>query len=213
MFSGTAQVSHLVCQFFGQFCMSSCVCDWWIKQGCRLLFASHIGHNVIRNEGKKRKMWSKKWYLTRNISCDAHLLIEFLETDVEVECLEMMPTWCRKVNWVHCGIPWVNCAVLCVKDDWKGQFWGLRYSLSKPRSFLSFSHQVWRHTVKPLSLTESVRIGRLTLKRQLLSRWRVTVRSAAHSQAALVFTVIDANGMNYDQLVPTWHRLRVPPLF
>jgi hypothetical protein len=31
---------------------------------------------------KKRKMWSKKWYLKRNISCDAHLLNELLETDV-----------------------------------------------------------------------------------------------------------------------------------
>ena len=30
----------------------------------------------------KRKMWSKKWYLERNISCDAHLLNELLETDV-----------------------------------------------------------------------------------------------------------------------------------
>jgi hypothetical protein len=37
------------------------------------------------------------------------------------ECLEMMPSWCRQVNWGNCGIPWVNCAVLCVKDDWKGQ--------------------------------------------------------------------------------------------
>jgi len=31
---------------------------------------------------RKRKMWSKKWYLKRNISCDALLLNEFLETDV-----------------------------------------------------------------------------------------------------------------------------------
>jgi len=31
---------------------------------------------------RKRKMWSKKWYLKRNISCDVHLLNEFLETDV-----------------------------------------------------------------------------------------------------------------------------------
>jgi hypothetical protein len=30
---------------------------------------------------RKRKMWSKKWYLVRNISCDAHLLNELLETD------------------------------------------------------------------------------------------------------------------------------------
>jgi hypothetical protein len=26
-------------------------------------------------------MWSKKWYLERNISCDVHLLNELLETD------------------------------------------------------------------------------------------------------------------------------------
>jgi len=25
---------------------------------------------------RKRKMWSKQWYLKRNISCDAHLLNE-----------------------------------------------------------------------------------------------------------------------------------------
>jgi hypothetical protein len=44
---------------------------------------------VMLSEKKKRKhkMWSKKWYLTRNISCDAHLLNGLLETDVEVECL------------------------------------------------------------------------------------------------------------------------------
>jgi hypothetical protein len=30
----------------------------------------------------KRKMWSKKWYFKRNISCAAHLLNEFLEMDV-----------------------------------------------------------------------------------------------------------------------------------
>jgi len=27
-------------------------------------------------------LWSKKWYLKRNISCDAHVLNELLETDV-----------------------------------------------------------------------------------------------------------------------------------
>jgi hypothetical protein len=25
-------------------------------------------------------------------------------------------SWCRQVNWGNCGIPWVNCAVICV---WK----------------------------------------------------------------------------------------------
>ena len=40
---------------------------------------------------------------------------------------------------VCCGFPWASCAVLCVKDDWKGQFWGLRCCLSKLRILLSFS--------------------------------------------------------------------------
>jgi hypothetical protein len=60
---------------------------------------------------------------------------------------EMMPSWCRQVNWGNCGIPWVNCAVLCVKDDRKGQCWGLRYWLLKLRSLL-FLRQVWSHTIK-----------------------------------------------------------------
>jgi hypothetical protein len=44
-----------------------------------------LGTSAIMLPEKKkrtRKMWSKKWYLKRNISCDAHLLNEFLETDV-----------------------------------------------------------------------------------------------------------------------------------
>jgi len=83
MFSGTAQVSYQVCQFFCQFCVSSCACDYdGYKEGCYLLFASHIGHNVFENWKRKRKMWSKKWYLKGNISCDAHLLNELLEADV-----------------------------------------------------------------------------------------------------------------------------------
>jgi hypothetical protein len=58
---------------------------------CCLLATSAI----ILSEKKKRKLktWSKKWYLKRN-----HLLNELLETDVDVECLEMMPSWCRQVN-------------------------------------------------------------------------------------------------------------------
>jgi hypothetical protein len=30
---------------------------------------------------RKRQMWSNKWYSKRNISYDAHLLNELLETD------------------------------------------------------------------------------------------------------------------------------------
>jgi hypothetical protein len=71
---------------------------------------------MLSEKKKKRKMWSNKWYLKRNISCDAHLLNELLET----ECPEMTPSCCRQVNEGSCGIPRVNCTVLCVKDDWEG---------------------------------------------------------------------------------------------
>jgi len=83
MFSGTAQVSHQVFQFFCQFCVSSCACDYGGKNKavvCCLLATS----TIMLSEKKKikRKMWIKKWYLKWNISCDAHLLNELLETDV-----------------------------------------------------------------------------------------------------------------------------------
>jgi hypothetical protein len=34
---------------------------------------------LLEKKKRKRKMGSKKWYLKRNISCDAHLLNELLE--------------------------------------------------------------------------------------------------------------------------------------
>jgi hypothetical protein len=73
-----------------------------------------------------------------------------------VSFLEMMPSWCRQINWGNCEIPWVSCAAVCVKDDCKGQFWGLRYCLSKLRSLLSFSVRCDVTQKKSLSLTESV---------------------------------------------------------
>jgi len=58
---------------------------------------------------RKRKVWSKKWYLKRNI---------FMRCSSAewIECLEMMSSWSRVVKWGNCGIPWVNCTVLCMKD-------------------------------------------------------------------------------------------------
>jgi cyclopropane fatty-acyl-phospholipid synthase-like methyltransferase len=47
---------------------------------CCLLATSTI--MLSEKEKRKRKMWSKKWHLKRNISRDAHLLNELLETDV-----------------------------------------------------------------------------------------------------------------------------------
>jgi hypothetical protein len=67
---------------------------------CCLLATSAI--MLSEKQKRKRKMWSKKWYLKRNISCDAHLLNELLETDVEDE---MMPSWCRQVTEETVGFP------------------------------------------------------------------------------------------------------------
>jgi hypothetical protein len=43
----------------------------------------------------KRKMWSKKWYLERNISCDVHLLNVLLETDdaIVVSAGKLRKSW------------------------------------------------------------------------------------------------------------------------
>ena len=48
---------------------------------CCLLATSAI--MLSGNKKRKCKMWRKKWYLKWNISCDAHLPNELLETDVE----------------------------------------------------------------------------------------------------------------------------------
>ena len=77
MFSGTTQVSNQFCQFF-------------VSSVCLLVRLTVVSKNkavvccllvtsaIMLSEKKKRerKMWSKKWYLKRNISCDAHLLNE-----------------------------------------------------------------------------------------------------------------------------------------
>jgi hypothetical protein len=54
MFSGTAQVSRQVCQFF--FVSSACLLvrvPMVDKKKTVVLFGSHIGHNFIRKEEKK----------------------------------------------------------------------------------------------------------------------------------------------------------------
>ena len=97
---------------------------------CCLLATSAI--MVAETKKRKRKMWSKKWNLKRNISRDAYLLNALLDMDVP---------WDDAIV-VSAGKLWDSLSELhsslCVKD-WKGQFWGLRYCLSKLRSLLSFS--------------------------------------------------------------------------
>jgi hypothetical protein len=83
MFSGTAQVSLQVCQFFvSSVCllMRVTMVDKSKVVVCCLLTTSAT--ILLENKKIKLKMWSKKWYLKMNISCDAHLLDELLETNV-----------------------------------------------------------------------------------------------------------------------------------
>ena len=83
MFSGTAQVSHQNCQFFvSSVCLLVRVTmvDKNKAVVCCLLATSAI--MLSEKKKRKRKICSKKWYLKGNISCDAHLLNELLETDV-----------------------------------------------------------------------------------------------------------------------------------
>jgi hypothetical protein len=109
---------------------------------CSLLATSAI--MLSEKKKRKRKMWSKKWCLERNMSCDAHLLNELLETDV----------------------PWDDAIVVSA-----GKLRNLWDSLSELRIFLcerrlertvlrpallpvktvqftQFFLQIWRHTVK-----------------------------------------------------------------
>jgi nitrogenase molybdenum-iron protein alpha/beta subunit len=82
MFTGIAQVSYQVCQFFvSSVCLlvRVTVVDKNKAVVCCLLATSAI---MLSEKKKiKRKMWIKKWYLKRIISCDAHLVNELLETD------------------------------------------------------------------------------------------------------------------------------------
>jgi len=94
MLCGTAQVFHQVCRVF---VISVCLVRLTMVDKSKAVVCCLLATSVIKlseKKKRKRKMWSKKWYLKRNISCDAHLLNEFLE----IECFEMMPSWCRQVN-------------------------------------------------------------------------------------------------------------------
>ena len=118
---------------------------------CCLLATSAM--MLCEKKKRKRKMWSKKWCLTRNISCDAHLLNDLLETDVALR-------WCQRgvgrQTEETVGFPeWT--AQFCVwKTTGKESSETCAIAYKKLRSLLSFPGQVWRHTVKSLSLTESV---------------------------------------------------------
>ena len=97
-------------------------------------------------------MCSKQWYLKRNISCDVHLLNELLETDVPwddaivVSAGKLRKLW-DSLSELHSSV----CNRRLERTV-------LRPALLpvKTAQFIQFFRQVWRHTVKSLSLTESV---------------------------------------------------------
>jgi hypothetical protein len=83
VFSGTAQISHQVCQVIvTSVCLLVRVT---VVDKNKAVFCCLIATSVImlsEKKKRKRKMCGKEWYLKRNISCYAHLLNELLETDV-----------------------------------------------------------------------------------------------------------------------------------
>ena len=70
----------MVCQFCVLSCVRVTVVDKNKSVVCCLLATSAIIFSERKK--RKRKVWGKKWYLKRNISCDVELLNYLLETDV-----------------------------------------------------------------------------------------------------------------------------------
>ena len=97
-------------------------------------------------------MWSKKWYLKRNISCDARLLNELLETDVPWD--DAIVVSAGKLRKLWDSVSELRSSV-CER---RLERTVLRPALLpvKTAQFTQFLRQVWLDTVKSLSLTESV---------------------------------------------------------
>jgi hypothetical protein len=100
-------------------------------------------------------MWSKKWYLKRNISCDVQLLNELLEMDVAWD--DDIVVSAGKLRKLWDSVSELRSSA-CER--------GLERTVVRPAllpvktaQFTQFFHNVWRHTIKSLSLT-----GRFTEK-------------------------------------------------
>jgi hypothetical protein len=103
---------------------------------------------LSENKKRKRKMWSKKWYLKRNILCNANLLNELLETD---DAIVVSAGKLRKL--------WDSMSELRRSlFERRLERTGLRPALLsvKAAHFTQFFRQVRRHTVKSLGLTENI---------------------------------------------------------
>ena len=148
---------HRFCIRFVSFLVSSVrllVCVTMVDKNkavvCCLLATSAI--TLSEKKKRKRKMWSKKWYLKRNISCDAHLLNELLEMDVLWDDAIVVSAGTMRKLWDSLS---ELRSSLC--ERWLERT-VLRHALLpvKTAQFTTFFHQVWRHTVKSLSWTDSV---------------------------------------------------------
>jgi hypothetical protein len=154
MFSGTAQVSHQVCPFFlvSSVCLLVCVTmvDKNKADVCCLLAKSAI--TLSQKKKRKCKMRSKKWYLKRNISCDAHLFLFILEGWVPWDDTIVVPT--GKLRKLLDSLSELRSSL----RERRLERTVLRPALLpvKTEQFTQFFRQVWRHTVKPLSLAECV---------------------------------------------------------
>ena len=130
--------------FLSVLCVFLCVWLWWIKTRlvCCLLATSAI--MLSEKTKRKRKMWSKKWYLKRNISCDVHLQNELLETDVPWDDAILVSAGKPRKLWD--SLSDLRSSV-CER---RLERTVLRPALLpvKTAQFTQFVHQVWRHTVR-----------------------------------------------------------------
>jgi hypothetical protein len=117
---------------------------------CCLLATSAI--MLSKKRKRKLKICSKKWYLKSNISCDAHLLNELLETDVPWDDAIVVSAGKLRKLWVSLS---ELCGSVCERR--------LEKTVLKPAllpvktaQFAQFFRHLWRHKLKSLSLTESV---------------------------------------------------------
>jgi hypothetical protein len=133
---------------------------------CCLLITSAI--MLSEKKKRKRKMWSKKWYLKRNITCDAHLLNELLQTDVPWDDAIVVSVGKLTKLWDSLS---ELCSFLCER---RLERTILRPALLpvKTAQFTQFFRQVWCHRVKSFSLTESVQGALQTMcDNRIISRY------------------------------------------
>ena len=117
---------------------------------CCLLATSAI--MLSQKKKRKRKVWSREWYLKRSVSCDAHLLNKLLETDVPWD--DAVVVFAGKLRKLWDSLSEL-CSSLCER---RLERTVLRSALLpvKTAQFTHFFRQACRHKVKSLSLTESV---------------------------------------------------------